>query len=201
MGFWDFFHNRYKLQVHIVQIILIVIAMGLSVPRLFLKNQPRTRANTIALGMGAKSLGFIAYQLLSEHVRAFKKWKSYKAYAILNGLDIPFWGAVAFLVMQANLKRCNGISCQLGWGVVGVGIVMNQLCVYMFLVTYREFRLYKQGHAPATFEKTRSGDDSRDMQLPTYVPPTQPKPSYTQHEVSRMESGQSGYSYPPPPRR
>lgn len=51
MGFWDFFHNRYKFPVHIVQLILIVAAMGLSVPRLFMKNQPRTRANTIALGM------------------------------------------------------------------------------------------------------------------------------------------------------
>lgn len=51
MAFKDYFQARYKLPVQIVYIILVVVAMGLSVPRLFMKNQPRTRANTIALGM------------------------------------------------------------------------------------------------------------------------------------------------------
>jgi hypothetical protein len=40
-----------KLPVHIFTAILVIIAMALSVPRLFVKHQPRTRANTIALGM------------------------------------------------------------------------------------------------------------------------------------------------------
>lgn len=56
MGFAAIYNSkwlstRYKLPVHIIQLILIGIAMGCSVPRLFMKNQPRTRANTIALGM------------------------------------------------------------------------------------------------------------------------------------------------------
>jgi hypothetical protein len=37
--------------MHIIYIILVAAAMGFSVPRLFMKGQPRTRANTIALGM------------------------------------------------------------------------------------------------------------------------------------------------------
>jgi hypothetical protein len=45
------FHPRYKLPVHVAQVVLVAVAMGCSVPRLFMKNQPRTRANTIALGM------------------------------------------------------------------------------------------------------------------------------------------------------
>jgi hypothetical protein len=45
------FNPRVKTPLHIVYIILVVAAMGLSVPRLFMKGQPRTRANTIALGM------------------------------------------------------------------------------------------------------------------------------------------------------
>lgn len=45
------FNTRVKTPLHIVYIILVVAAMGLSVPRLFMKGQPRTRANTIALGM------------------------------------------------------------------------------------------------------------------------------------------------------
>lgn len=56
MAFLDFLNHRFisprfMLPVHLVQLVLIVTAMGLSVPRLFMKNQPRTRANTIALGM------------------------------------------------------------------------------------------------------------------------------------------------------
>jgi hypothetical protein len=45
------FNPHVKTSVHAVYILLVVAAMGLSVPRLFMKNQPRTRANTIALGM------------------------------------------------------------------------------------------------------------------------------------------------------
>lgn len=45
------FNPRVKTPVHAVYALLVVVAMGLSVPRLFMKNQPRTRANTIALGM------------------------------------------------------------------------------------------------------------------------------------------------------
>lgn len=119
-----FFTTRGKLIVHIIQIILIHVAIGLSAPRIFTKNQPRTRANTIALGMGAKSLMIIGYQLLTEHVRRLKRWHSYKANAILNCLEIVFWAAVAFLVIQANTKICVGVWCTLSWIVVVVAVVL-----------------------------------------------------------------------------
>jgi hypothetical protein len=45
------FNPRVKTLMHIIYIILVAAAMGFSVPRLFMKGQPRTRANTIALGM------------------------------------------------------------------------------------------------------------------------------------------------------
>lgn len=125
MTIQDFLSPRYKLPVHIVQIILVAVAIGLSVPRLFMKNQPRTRANTIAMGMGAKSLVIIGYQILTEHVRYFHQWASLKANAILNALENVFWGAVVFLVLQANLKRCVGVGCTLSWIVVGVSIVLT----------------------------------------------------------------------------
>lgn len=46
-----FLDPKYKLKVHILQIILVHIVIGVSAPQLFLKGQPRTRANTIAMGM------------------------------------------------------------------------------------------------------------------------------------------------------
>jgi hypothetical protein len=50
---------------------------------------------------------------------------SYKADAIINCLEVVFWGAVVFLVMQENLNTCNGLSCYLNWGVVGLAIVLK----------------------------------------------------------------------------
>lgn len=67
----------------------------------------------------------IAYQILTEHRERFSRWKSYKAYAILNGLEIVFWGAVIFLIIQANIKSCVGISCTLRWIAVVVSIVIT----------------------------------------------------------------------------
>ena len=58
-------------------------------------------------------------------MRAFKKWSSLKAYVILNALEIVFWGAVVFMMIQANLKFCEGMSCTLSWIVVVLGIVMR----------------------------------------------------------------------------
>lgn len=50
------FASRFKLPLHIITGTLVIIVIGLSVPRLFMKNQPRTRAGTIALGMVRISL-------------------------------------------------------------------------------------------------------------------------------------------------
>lgn len=61
--------------------------------------------------------------LSTEHVKKFKRWHSYKANVILSCLEIVFWGAVAFLVLQSNLDRCDGITCTLSWIVVGVSVV------------------------------------------------------------------------------
>lgn len=67
----------------------------------------------------------IAYELSTEHVRSLQKWRSYKAYFILNALEVVFWGAVTFLVMQSNLSVCKGVSCKLSWAVVAISIVIR----------------------------------------------------------------------------
>lgn len=63
--------------------------------------------------------------LATEHVQKFRRWHSYKANAIISGLEIVFWGAVAFLVFQANLSRCVGVTCYLSWVVVGLAVVIK----------------------------------------------------------------------------
>lgn len=67
----------------------------------------------------------IFYQILTDHLARFRRWRSLKAYAILNGLEVVFWGAVVFLVIQANIQTCVGIGCTLSWASVGVAIVIT----------------------------------------------------------------------------
>lgn len=66
----------------------------------------------------------ILYQVLSQHTQYFRKWMSFKANLILNSLEIVFWGAVAFLTLQANTQSCQGVTCALGWVIVVLAIIM-----------------------------------------------------------------------------
>ncbi|KAF4126625.1 hypothetical protein GMORB2_0361 [Geosmithia morbida] len=126
-NFAALFDHRFKLPLHITELFLVVVVLILSVVQMLTrpKNAPSGRSNTMALGMAAKSLIIILYQFLSSHVNSFKKWASLKAYVILNALEIVFWAAVVFMVMQANTKFCEGISCTLSWVIFVLGIFMR----------------------------------------------------------------------------
>lgn len=55
----------------------------------------------------------------------FRRWASLKAYAILNGLEVLFWAAVVFLMIQANIARCVGLGCTLSWVIIGLAVVLT----------------------------------------------------------------------------
>ena len=50
---------------------------------------------------------------------------------ILNSLEVVFWAAVVFMMIQANLKFCQGTSCVLSWVVCVLGGVLRY--VFHFL--------------------------------------------------------------------
>ncbi|KAK7731772.1 hypothetical protein SLS53_008593 [Cytospora paraplurivora] len=120
-------NTRFKLPIHVVELVIIVAVLAISGARLTMPGLPKTRANTIAIGFSAKSIGFISYQLLTEHVRYFRRWQSYKANTIINGLEVVFWGAVVFLLIQANVSVCIGTGCTLSWVVVALSICLRAL--------------------------------------------------------------------------
>ncbi|KAH6612630.1 hypothetical protein C7974DRAFT_418569 [Boeremia exigua] len=180
------FASRFKLPLHIVTGILVVIVVGLSVPRLFMKNQPRTRAGTIALGMGAKSLILLSYMLATEHVRSLRRWHSYKANAIISCLEIVFWGAVAFLVFQANLSKCEGVMCYLSWVVVGIAVVINQLEIYGACIAIREFRESRKAPSGVLLSSAVSrGTDEEEMVATPSSWPQSPQPARYHAQVVR----------------
>ncbi|CAJ0538533.1 Ff.00g065940.m01.CDS01 [Fusarium sp. VM40] len=156
--------------LHLMELFLIVAVLILSVVRMLKqpKNAPRGRSTTMALGMSAKSLIILLYQLLSEHVQAFKKWSSLKAYVILNALEIVFWGAVAFMMIQANLKFCEGFTCILSWIVCVLGIIMSTIASYLTVITWLDFRHFRANgthrgrHSEAKHVKIQSTGNSTD---------------------------------------
>ncbi|KAF2854862.1 hypothetical protein T440DRAFT_542454 [Plenodomus tracheiphilus IPT5] len=209
MGVFDLlnkplFSSRFKLHVHLLQVLLVSIAVGLSVPRLFIKNVPRTRSGTIALGMGAKSLILLAYLLASDYVPKFRRWHSYKAHMIIACLEVLFWSGVAGLIFQANRKSCVGITCTLSWIVMGVAVIIIQTEIWCSAVSIREFREYKAGIrtgasptskiSSATSSLPRRHDDSEMQHLPstTSSPSSVDPPKQTYTHAERQHSGHSG---------
>ncbi|KAH8773824.1 hypothetical protein F5883DRAFT_712611 [Diaporthe sp. PMI_573] len=156
MGLFDY---CFKLPLHIVEFILIVGVCAISTARLFLPGvTTRTRANTIALGFSAKSINFLLYQLLTDHVQRLRRWRSLKAYSILNGLEIVFWAAVVFLLIQANISVCVGVGCTLSWVVVGMSISLSILSAWAFVISFLAFREMR-----AMQRDGRASDDTHEL--------------------------------------
>ncbi|PSR82524.1 hypothetical protein BD289DRAFT_483772 [Coniella lustricola] len=142
------FNWRYKLAIHIMEMVLIVAVLAMTAARLTMKGvQVRSRSNTIALSFSAKSIVFIGYQLLTDHVARLQRFKNLKAYAILNGADVVFWAAVVYLVAAGNSSVCEGTACSLAWVVVALSCVMSLLCLFCFLISYTAFRQMRREQA------------------------------------------------------
>ncbi|KAH7008866.1 hypothetical protein EDB80DRAFT_893210 [Ilyonectria destructans] len=167
--FEPYFAPRYKTPMHVVQIVLVIVVIGLSAARMLMKNAPRGRSTTIGLGMGAKSLIIILYQLLTEHVDRLSRFASLKAFAILNSLEVVFWGAVAFLSLQANTKSCEGTSCTLGWVVVALAVILNILANYTAIVSVLDWYHFRNHRSPRGIKIDSQGDQESSLStLPVY---------------------------------
>ncbi|KAI0376828.1 hypothetical protein F5Y04DRAFT_285506 [Hypomontagnella monticulosa] len=124
MGLLVFFASRFKFTVHIVQLILITLVIILSIVRFSMKEVPPQRAHIMGIAIGAKSTIFILYQVLTEHTQKFAKWASKKANFVLNCLDVPFWGAVMYMLFSANMQYCVGTTCAVSWVLASLALVL-----------------------------------------------------------------------------
>ncbi|KAH7160404.1 hypothetical protein B0J13DRAFT_519815 [Dactylonectria estremocensis] len=164
-----YFAPRFKTPMHLVQMVFIIGVIAVSAARMTMKNSPRGRSTTIGLAMGAKSLVIIGYQLLTEHVDRFNSWASLKAFMILNCLEVAFWGAVAFLTLQANIKQCDGTSCTLGWIVVVLAVILNILANYTAIVSvldWKHFRNYRMPRGTKISSQRSDQESLATLQIP-----------------------------------
>ncbi|KAL6408703.1 hypothetical protein AUP68_07648 [Ilyonectria robusta] len=138
----EILRTRYKVAIQAIQLLLVLTVLVISVVRMLDRpaGAPRSRGGTMSLGMSAKSLVILLYEILTEHVRSLKRFQSLKAYTILNALEIVFWGSVVYLTIQSNTKYCVGTRCVLGWVIVGLAITLSILAFCMALVCFGNFR-------------------------------------------------------------
>jgi hypothetical protein len=68
--------------------------------------------------------------MLTEHSKSCAKWRSLKANMILNCLEVVFWAAVVFMMIQAKLKFCVGASCVLSWVVCVLGGILRYVVLH-----------------------------------------------------------------------
>ena len=66
----------------------------------------------------------ITYQLLTEHIRRYRKWASTKANAILNCMEVVFWLAV-LIVTGTTVGGGPGATAALSALVLIIAIVLE----------------------------------------------------------------------------
>jgi hypothetical protein len=61
-----------------------------------------------------KSVVLLSYQLLTTYANSLQRWRSLKAYMIIDYLEIVFWFVVVILGFMGVSRRCVGEVCALG---------------------------------------------------------------------------------------
>ncbi|RYP02924.1 hypothetical protein DL764_005501 [Monosporascus ibericus] len=138
-----YFDPSYKFHVHLIQIFLVIVGIIIAVVAMSIPDGFMTRAHIMALSMGAKTLIIVGYQLLSGHVALFSKWKSLKAYAILNSLEAVLWVGVFLITMQSNNQICVGVNCSLSKFLAANAILIQVLMAWAAVCCIMDWRHFK----------------------------------------------------------
>ncbi|KAH7165657.1 hypothetical protein EDB81DRAFT_260860 [Dactylonectria macrodidyma] len=159
------FDAHYKTRVHIGQIIMIILIIGLSGARVATKpsGRPTSRSDTIAITMSVKTIVILTYQLVTEHASRFKKWASLKAFAILNTLEILFWFVVVIITFMGISTFCQGTNCAMSWLVALVAFLLTAVAFWTSVASWLNFRYFKNYgvHRGAALPRQRPQDPYR----------------------------------------
>ncbi|KAI6715629.1 hypothetical protein PZA11_005761 [Diplocarpon coronariae] len=194
--------------IHIVQIALIQAALGVAAYMQFFLPKPKVqvsgRGTTFVFGVGAKSLVFIAYQVLSKK---YNKWYSPKANFIINCLEVVFWAAVVFMGIQSNTQSCVGTHCTLSWITIVLGGIISLVTTYAAYVSWFLFQAHKAQKmglggkdvemSPTGYQTASIGSDDypANKTYPTNNPfPPAANQSSNPYPASQYPASQPGYA-------
>ncbi|THW64652.1 hypothetical protein D6D25_02012 [Aureobasidium pullulans] len=145
-----FFSTSFKNKMHWIQLTLVLTIIILSGVRIAIKpgSMPMTRSDTMAIAMGAKTIVVISYQLLTTHVSSLRRWRSLKAYLILNSLEVVFWLAVVFLTAQGMSRFCQGGYCGVSVVMVILAVIVANFSLWTAVVSQKLRREEKYAAQP-----------------------------------------------------
>ncbi|KAH6615684.1 hypothetical protein B0J18DRAFT_373009 [Chaetomium sp. MPI-SDFR-AT-0129] len=138
-----FVNPKWKLREHILLLFLVVLLLVLT--GIYLNLAPFiTRPDIMGIVYSVKSILIIAYQLLTEHTRRFARWKSLKAYFILDCMESVFWLTLIVLKFMGISRFCMGSSCAVAWVGTFVVIVIFVLSLHLCVLAFREYRTFRK---------------------------------------------------------
>ncbi|KAM0323191.1 hypothetical protein ACHAQA_009041 [Verticillium albo-atrum] len=142
-----FLETHLKLRLHIIEIVLIVIALILT--GVYISMIPFiTRSEIMIIPFSIKSLIIIAYQLLTQHTARYSKWASLKANMILNFIEPVFWFVVIILKFMGISRTCTGGSCGVNVVLTLVAIAILILTIQVAAISFLDRRHFKQYGVP-----------------------------------------------------
>ena len=60
-----------------------------------------------------------------EHVQSLRGIYNLKANVIIGIVQTALWGVVGMLIMQANIKKCNGSACVRSWIIAILALIVK----------------------------------------------------------------------------
>ncbi|KAM5344763.1 hypothetical protein ACJ41O_010625 [Fusarium nematophilum] len=140
------FDPHWKTRVHIGQLLLVVLVIALTGARMATKpaGVPTSRSDTIGITMAVKTIIVLLYQIVTEKADRFKKWGSFKAYAILNTLEIVFWFAVVIVTFMGISAFCQGANCAFAWFVALNGFLLMFTSFWAAVIAWKNHKYFKQ---------------------------------------------------------
>ncbi|THZ20554.1 hypothetical protein D6C91_04709 [Aureobasidium pullulans] len=169
------FSTSFKNKMHYIQLALVTTVIILTGVRIALKPSflPVTRSDTMAIVMGVKTIVVITYQLLTTHMSSLKRFRSTKAYLILNSLEVVFWLAVMVLTGMGMSRYCQGSYCGISVVILLLALVIMTFSFWTAVVSkkLRREEKYAVGSSLPTYQSQM--EDS----------PTKPAAAYTTYQV------------------
>ncbi|RYP92984.1 hypothetical protein DL770_000858 [Monosporascus sp. CRB-9-2] len=127
-----YFDPSYKFRVHLIQILLVIVGIIIAIVAMSIPGGFMTRAVIMAMSF-----------LVTEHVARFSKWKSLKAYAILNCLESIFWIVAFVMTIQSNNRICMGVTCSMTKFLAANAIFIEVLMVWAAICSIIDWRHFK----------------------------------------------------------
>ncbi|KAJ0109475.1 hypothetical protein J7T55_000400 [Diaporthe amygdali] len=123
------FNPDFKNKMHLIQVTLVITMIILTGARVGIKpsGMPVTRSDTLGIVMGIKTLVILSYQLATTHFTKFRRWRSLKAYQILNTMEILFWFVVVIITFMGISRYCQNAYCGLSWLIVLIAVILTRM--------------------------------------------------------------------------